>query len=378
MPERHRLIATAAFGTEDLLAAELSELGLAGVRRRRGAVEFRGTLVDALRACIHVRTAMRVLRSLGEVEAAGPDSLYESLRSLPWAEHLDLTHSFAVEVSGQTEGLTHSLYAAQKAKDAIVDSLRAVLGGRPDVNVREPDVRIVLHLRAGRAEVSLDVAGESLHRRGWRSRPHPASLKETLAAAVVLGSGWRGELPLVDPMCGAGTIAIEAALLAAGRPPNARRRFGAERWPGFGATDRRALASLRAEALARPPREHPPIRACDRDPEAVEAARENARQAGVQLDLSVADARELGPSYPPGYVVTNPPYGGHAGGGGGQKQLKTFFHALGRNARGLSGHTLAFLTGSPAFESAFGMRPVGRRKLFNGPIPAQLLVYRVQ
>ncbi|MHB8419582.1 MAG: THUMP domain-containing class I SAM-dependent RNA methyltransferase [Myxococcales bacterium] len=373
-----KLVATAARGTEDLLAAELRALSLARVRQVRGAVTFEGTLAEALRACVELRTAMRVLLSLGELPAPGPEGLYDSLRTLRWTDHLDLRHTFAIEVSGQSEGLTHSLFVAQKAKDAIADSLRAALGARPDVDTRDPDVRIVLHLHAGRAEVSLDVAGDSLHRRGWREAPHRASLKETLAAALLLASGWKGEVPLCDPMCGAGTIAIEAALLAEGRAPNARRRFGAERWPAFGAAERQILGELREAALSRARRERPPIFAGDRDPEAVASARENAKRAGVALELREADARELAPPAPAGTLVSNPPYGGRAGGGGGGKQLKSFFHGLGLAARGWHGWTLAYLAGSEAFESAFGMRPTGRRKLYNGPIPCELLSYRVR
>jgi len=375
---RHRLVATAARGTEDLLAAELRALGMAQVRVVRGAVTFEGTLADALRACVELRTAMRVLLSLADVAAPGADGLYESLRALPWRDHLDLRHTFAIEVSGTSEGLTHSLFVAQKAKDAIADSLRAALGARPDVNTRDPDVAVVLHLHRGRAEVSLDVAGDSLHRRGWRTAPHRASLKETLAAAVVLAAGYAGETPLCDPMCGAGTIAIEAALLAEGRAPNARRRFGAERWPAFGAVERRELAELRAAALSRARRDRPPIFASDRDPEAVAATRENAKRAGVALELSEADVRERPPPAAVGFLVSNPPYGGREGGGGGGKQLKSFFHALGLASRGWHGWTLAFLAGAASFESAFGMRPAGRRRLYNGPIPCELLTYRVR
>ncbi len=377
MPAHHRLVATAAAGTEDLLAGELSALGLPPIHRSRGAVEFQGSLQDALRACLSLRTAMRVLLPIARVPAAGPDSLYASLRALPWQDHLDLRRTFAIEVAGRTEGLDHSLFAAQKAKDAIADALRERLGARPDVDVRDPDVRIVLHLWRGQADVSLDVAGESLHRRGWRARTHRASLRETLAAAVLLGSGFTADRPFIDPMCGAGTIAIEAALLVAGRAPNVFRRFGAERWPAFGEADRRALATLREEARARVRRDGPPIFASDRDPEAVEAARQNARRAGVEIRFSVADARLLAPLDPPGLVASNPPYGGHEGGGGGLKQLKSFYHALGARLRQLSGHTLALLAGSPAFESAFGLRPVSRRALFNGPLPVTLLVYRI-
>ncbi|MHB1843618.1 MAG: THUMP domain-containing class I SAM-dependent RNA methyltransferase [Deltaproteobacteria bacterium] len=370
-----RLVATASRGTESICAGELRGLGLSGVRERVGAVEFSGSLIDGLRACLELRSAMRVLLPFGQVEAPGPEGLYDGLRTLPWHERLDLRRTFAIDVTGQSEGLTHTLFVAQKAKDAIVDALRDRWGARPDVSPKDPDVRIVLHLHKGKADVSFDVAGESLHRRGWRARPHPASLKETLAAAILLASGYTGEVPLVDPMCGAGTIAIEAALLAARRAPNATRRFGAERWPSFGDAERQALARLREEAQARERKDAPPIFASDRDEAAIESARENARRAKVRVELTVADARELSPLSPAGFLVTNPPYGVREGAAGGQKQLKTYFHALGDRYRALHGHTLAFLAGAPSFESAFGMRPVSKKKLWNGPLECELLVY---
>ncbi len=378
MPERFKLVATASRGTEDILADELRALGLTGLRQRRGAVEFRGSLVEGLRACIELRTAMRILLPLGEVPAPDANGLYEGLRTLSWTRHLDLRRTFAIDVSGSSEGLTHTLFVAQKAKDAIVDTLRERFKARPDVNVKDPDVRVVVHLHAGQADISLDLAGESLHRRGYRMRPHPASLKETLAAAIVLASGWRGEVPLADPMCGAGTLAIEAALFAEGRAPNARRRFGAERWPSFGDRERAALEELRQTALARPRKPRAAIQASDRDPEAIESLKQNAKRAGVQLMVSVADVRDFQPLDPPGFVITNPPYGGRAGGGGGGKQLKSFFHAIGMNARTLHGHTLCYLAGSEDFESAFAMRPATTRALYNGPIPCELLTYHVR
>jgi len=375
---RLRLVATAAKGTEDLCAAELRGLGMHSVRPLRGAVEFDGDLVAGLKACLHLRTALRVLLPLGKVPATDPDTLYQGLQEIAWEDHLGLRQTFAIEVAGTTPGLTHSLFVAQRAKDAIVDRLRPKLGGRPNVDTRDPDLRIGLHLSRGQADVSLDLAGDSLHRRGYRQRPHPASLKETLAAAILLACGYEGETPLLDPLCGAGTLAIEAALIAARRAPNESRKFGAERWPTFDASARAALADLRAEARAQVRAPPAPIHASDRDPDAVAAAIANVRGVKLPIRVTEADARTIAPMVPPGLVVANPPYGGRIGGGGGRKQLKTFYHQLGANFRGFGGHQLAFLAGSPDFESAFGLKPFARRKLFNGPIECQLLHYRIR
>jgi len=377
MARRQPLIATAALGTEDLCAAELRALGLPAVRILKGAVEFKGTLLEGLKACLTLRTAMRVLLPLAQVAAPSADGMYQGLKGLPWQDHLSLRSTFAIDVTGESEGLTHSLFVAQKAKDAIVDVLRERLGGRPSVDRAQPDVRVVLHLHRGRADVSLDLAGESLHRRGYRRAQHSAQLKETLAASVLLAAGYTGEQPLCDPMCGSGTLAIEAALIAQNRPPNLDRRFGCERWPSFTDAHRESLALLREELRADLRPQSAAIVASDWDPEAVEAARSNARAASVRVEVREADARELVALSPPGLVVANPPYGGRIGGGGGKKQLKSFYHALGMRWKTLAGHEIAVLSGAPEFESAFGMRPRSRRALFNGPLRCELLTYRV-
>ena len=377
MARRQPLIATAALGTEDLCAAELRALGLPSVRVLKGAVEFKGTLLEGLKACLALRTAMRVLLPLAQVAAPDADGLYAGLTALPWQDHLSLRSTFAIDVTGESEGLTHSLFVAQRAKDAIVDALRARLGGRPSVDRAQPDVRVVLHLHRDRADVSLDLAGDSLHRRGYRRARHAAQLKETLAASVLLAAGYTGERPLCDPMCGSGTLAIEAALISQNRAPNLERHFGCERWPSFTDSQRDSLALLRAELRAAVRPQAAPIVASDWDPEAVEATRSNARAAGVRVEVREADAREIEPLVPPGLVVANPPYGGRIGGGGGKKQLKSFYHALGERWKTLAGHEIAVLSGAPEFESAFGMRPRSRRALFNGPLRCELLVYRV-
>jgi putative N6-adenine-specific DNA methylase len=252
--------------------------------------------------------------------------------------------------------------------------LREKKGFRPDVDPRSPDVLIVAHLSGGQCSVSLDLAGELLSNRGYRVRTVEAPLREALAAAVVLDSGWDGATPLHDPVCGSGTLAIEAALFAARRAPNAERRLACERWPRTAAEDARTLAALREELAARVVKP-PPIFASDRDADAVEATRANARAAGVSLQISQADAREIAPLDPPGQLLLNVPYGDRLEAGG-RKQLKTFYHQLGAALRRLEGHRASILSGSEDFESAFGVRPRGpRRTLWNGPLRCTLYNY---
>lgn len=366
--------ATASAGTEDLLADELRALGLHGVRTGRGGVRFEGSTPDGMRACLWSRIAMRVLLPLAEFPAADAEALYAGARGIRWEDHLDETRTFAVEAVGRTEALGHTHFTALKVKDAVADALRERRGRRPDVNVHDPDVRIVAHLADGRARLALDLAGEPLFKRGWRLAQTEATLKETLAAAILRACGYDGTRPLIDPMCGSGTLAIEAALIAQHHAPGVHRRLGIERWASFDETLRADLRRMRDEARRGVRRGAPPVMARDRDPEAIRAARVNIKRAGLPIQVRQADARDLAALDPPGFVVTNPPWGKRLDGGGRQR-LKTFFWQLGQAWRGLHGHRVAVLAGGPEFESAFGMRPTSRRPLWNGPVRCMLLTY---
>jgi 23S rRNA (guanine2445-N2)-methyltransferase / 23S rRNA (guanine2069-N7)-methyltransferase len=366
--------ATASAGTEDLLADELRALGLRGVRLDRGGVRFEGETVDGLRACLWSRIAMRVLLPLAEFPAVDAEALYAGARQIRWEDHLDETRSFAVEAVGRTQALGHTHFTALKIKDAVADALRERRGVRPDVDARDPDVRIVAHLAGGRVSLALDLAGQPLFKRGWRLAQTEATLKETLAAAILRACGYDGTRPLIDPMCGSGTLAIEATLIAQNHAPAVHRKFGVERWASFDERLRAELRRMREEARRGVRHGAPPIIARDRDPQAVRAAQANIRRAGLPIQVHQADARELAPLEPPGFVVINPPWGKRLEGGGRQR-LKTFFWQLGQAWRGLHGHRLVVLAAGREFESAFGMRPTWRRPLWNGPVRCTLLQY---
>src|SRR5207253_11039726 len=201
----------------------------------------------ALRACLDSRTALRVLEPVGEFPAVTADELYAGAAALPWSELIAKGQTLAVSATGRTEHLTNTHFVEQRVKDAAVDVLRERKGFRPDVDPRAPAVLIVAHLANGKCSVSLDLAGELLSNRGYRVRTVEAPLREALAAAVVLESGWDGTTPLRDPVCGSGTLAIEAALFAARKAPNEKRRLACERSPD----DARIVARLRAEPAAR-------------------------------------------------------------------------------------------------------------------------------
>ncbi|MBN8469374.1 RNA methyltransferase [Corallococcus exiguus] len=378
MAERLALFATAARGTEDLLAEELKELGAKRIRQDRGGVRFMAALDEALNVCLWSRIAMRVLYPLGEFDAKGAQGLYDAVASVPWEEHLTTNVTFAVDANLKDTEHAHSGFVALKVKDAIVDRLRDKLGSRPDVDTRNPDVSVVAHLVKEKLSLSLDLCGDPLHRRGYRVRPTPAPLKENLAAALLRAAGYTGTEALVDPMCGSGTIVIEGALIARKRAPGIGRSFAVERWPHLGTRAKELLADLRADARRNERKVEVPILGFDKSDEALEAADRNVKAArlGEEIQLAEGDATKL-PPLPEsgGLILTNPPYGDRLGSGG-QKGMKTFYFKLGDSLRALPGWRVWVLSGNPAFESAFHARPMARRDVWNGPIPCTLLGYR--
>ncbi|KFE67705.1 THUMP domain-containing class I SAM-dependent RNA methyltransferase [Hyalangium minutum] len=379
MAERLALFATTARGTEDLLAEELRELGARRIRQDRGGVRFLASLDEALRVCLWSRIAMRVLYPLGEFEAHGAEGLYEAAASVPWEEHLTTENTFAVEATLKDSEHSHSGFVALKVKDALVDRMRGTLGARPDVNTRNPDVSVVAHLARERLSLSLDLCGEPLHRRGYRVRPTPAPLKETLAAALLRAARYTGEESVVDPMCGSGTLLIEAGLIARRRAPGIGRSFAVERWPHLGARAKELLEDLRADARRNERKVTVALRGFDKDPEALDAARRNVQAARLSEEIEITEGDATKPLPLPeggGLLITNPPYGERIGTGG-QKGMKSFYFKLGENLRTLDGWRIYVLSGNPAFESAFHARPSARRDVWNGPIPCTLLGYRI-
>jgi putative N6-adenine-specific DNA methylase len=336
-------------------------------------VHFEGELIDAARACLWSRVAVRVLLEVASFDSPDEAALYAGARAVEWHEWMTAKTSLAVRATCRQSRLTHSQYVAQKTKDAIVDDLRERLGARPSVDRRDPDVLVAARVAHDRATLYLDVGGGSLHQRGWRSRGGVAPLRETLAAAVVRLSGWDRQHLLIDPMCGAGTIAIEAAAWARRIAPGlARSRFGFERWASHDDSMRGQLRLLRAEAQAAALSQTPAhIVARDTDASSVNLTRRNARAAGVAIVVEKQDVRRLAPAEPDGFVVTNPPYGVRLG------HEATLYDELARACWRMHGHTIALLAGSPSIARAMGRRPDRWWALHNGPIECRLLVYLV-
>ncbi len=377
MPERLPLFATCSKGTEELLAEELKELGAQRVRQDRGGVRLQANPLEALRVLFHTRIAMRLLWPLAEGEASGAQGLYDAAYQVPWEDHLDTRTTFAVDATLKDSEHKHSGFVALKVKDAIADRLREKLGGRPDVDTRHPALRVMVHLNKQQLSLSLDLAGEPLNRRGYRVEQTQAPLKETLAAAILRAAGYTGEEPLCDPMCGSGTLVLEAAMIAIRRPPGATHSFAVERWPAWEETAKKRLGELRAEA--KEAERAPPflLLGRDREPEAIAASKANAKAGRLAQVVRFEEADALTappPEGAPGLLISNPPYGDRLTAGG-QKGMKTFYFKLSESLSKWNGWRMSFLCGNPAFESAFHKKPSARRKLFNGPLECQQWSY---
>jgi 23S rRNA (guanine2445-N2)-methyltransferase / 23S rRNA (guanine2069-N7)-methyltransferase len=370
-------------GVADLTAAELRECGATQTREFKLGVQFEGSLEVAYRACLWSRTASRVLMPVGMFPAPTPEALYEGASAIDWSEHVAPTGTLAIEFGGSSSGITHTHFGALKTKDAIVDQFRARTGERPSINLEQPDIRIDVRLDRERATVSLDLSGESLHRRAYRARGVAAPLKENLAAAVLLRCGWPAiarEGEFVDPMCGSGTLAIEAALIALDIAPGSmRRHFGFIGWRGH---DKALWQRLIEEAAAK--REASAsrritLRGYDNDPAAVRAAIENVERARLRGYVHI-ERRELAEltresEAPTGLVVTNPPYGERIGD---QEKLQALYETLGQRLREhFEGWKAAVLTGNPPLAKAIGINARRSHTLFNGKIECRLLRFDV-
>jgi putative N6-adenine-specific DNA methylase len=386
-----RFFATCSRGTDGALRAELAALKLPAVRGGRGGVHFEGRLEHAAKACLHSRTAMRVLLELATFPAEDAEALYQGAREVDWTAWLTTRTTLAVEASGSAPGLTHSGFAALKVKDAVVDVLRDKLGARPDVDTADPDVPIVLHLEGGQATLSLDLAGQPLHRRGWRTSTAVAPLKETLAAAVLLLGRVAPDRPFVDPLCGSGTLAIEQALRARRIAPGLDRAFAFQRWPCYRSELQSRWDKLRAQARAEVlPAAPAPILARDLHPKAIEACTRNAHLAGVSADVVIerGDARELTPRFDPGTLCMNPPYGerlmdepgaehDRAAARTKERKLEGFYRGLAEMLGRHAGWSAVVLAGNPLLQKAMGRKPEIDHRLWNGPLEIHLLRYRL-
>ena len=360
-------------GAEELAGAELAALGISDAKPGKGGVAFSTDMGGLYRANLWLRTASRVLVQLALFPCSGPSELYAGVHAIAWQELITPEMTLAVDCSLRDSALTHSGFVALKTKDAIVDRIREACGSRPNVDTALPDVRINVHLHKNICTISLDSSGDSLDRRGYRLERNEAPLRETLAAAVVSLTGWDGSIPLVDPMCGSGTIPVEAALMAANIPPGLQRHFGFQRWLNF---DRVLWDKIYEEAESGI-RKLPLglISGYDLDNRALLLAGRNSAKAGLegQIHFFHAALQEFRPEGDKGVVILNPPYGKRLGE---DDDLRELYCQIGdtmkKYCRGWTGYVL---TGNLELAKYIGLKASRRYVLFNGAVECRLLKY---
>ncbi|MBV0932259.1 bifunctional 23S rRNA (guanine(2069)-N(7))-methyltransferase RlmK/23S rRNA (guanine(2445)-N(2))-methyltransferase RlmL [Marinobacterium weihaiense] len=379
-----KLFITCPKGLENLLQDEIIALGGEGTRQTVAGVYTDGDLALAYRICLWSRLGNRVLMPLAEGEAENADALYQRVQDVDWLAHLRPSGTLTVDFTGRSREINNTHFGALKVKDAVVDQIRTATGQRPTVDRNQPDLRINVHLHRDRVTVALDLSGESLHRRGYRLKAGAAPMKENLAAAVLQRAGWPfadTAAPVLDPMCGSGTLLIEAALMAADVAPGLfRQRFGFSRWLGH---DSRLWSELQAEAEQRRQQGLAQLQArffgFDADENVLGRARENARRAGV-ADRIVFSQRPLEqlaalPENRPGLVVTNPPYGERLGE---TSSLMFLYRTLGERLKaGFVDWQVAVFTGNPDLCKVMKLRADRQYRMFNGAIDSKLLLFKV-
>jgi putative N6-adenine-specific DNA methylase len=375
MHESFEIVGKTLAGLEGVLAGELAALGARDIATGVRLVSFRGDRRLLYRANLWCRTAIRFLRPIRSFPATNERELYNGVRSIDWRQYLDVDGSLAIDPVVHNSFCKHSLYAAQLAKDAIADQFRSRTGRRPSVDLKDPDLRINLHVNQNQVTVHLDSSGDSLHKRGYRAEASEAPINEVLAAGILLLTGWDRAMPLVDPMCGSGTFAIEAARLARNVAPGILRPFAFERWKDY---DRAMHSELDKEARAAA-RDGLPlvIVGSDCDCRVVEIARQNVRNAGVvtSVRIETMDFADLSPPAPPAVLVVNPPYDERMK----VDALPSFYRRIGDTLkRRFDGYTAFVFTGNLEAAKHVGLRTSQRIPLFNGAIECRLLRYEIR
>ncbi len=366
-------VAKTMFGLEEVLANELRNLGADNVEVLYRAVGFTANTELLYKANLHLRTALRILQPIFTFKARNEEELYRGVQKINWSQYMDNDGTLAIDSATSGEIFTHSQYASLKAKDAIVDQFRDRTGTRPDVELRDPDLRVNLHIHGEDCTVSLDTSGESLHRRGYRLDTNPAPINEVLAAGMVLLTGWDGNSHFYDPMCGSGTILIEAAMYALNMPPGMhRKKFAFMNWRNY---DAKLWQKIYDEGLAGINDEFEyKLLGTDILGKTVQIARENIESAKLDEDvrISVKPFEEAIAPGTEGLLIMNPPYG--------ERMLKNdinaFYKMIGDQLKkNFSGWDAWVLSSNMEALKQVGLRPSRRIQLFNGSLDCRFCYY---
>jgi putative N6-adenine-specific DNA methylase len=360
---------------EEVLAREIEEIGGQDIEIGKRIVSFEGSMKQVYRANYELRTAIRVLIPIQSFKARDERELYQNVGKIDWTEYMEVNQTFAIDsVVHNTPAFNHTKYAAFKAKDAIVDQFREKFGRRPNVNVDQPDLRLNLYISNGQASMAVDSSGDSLHKRNYRTQTGPAPINEVLAAGLVMLSGWKGDRLFLDPMCGTGTILIEAASYAWNMPPQLNRKeFGFMKWPNF---DRKLWKEVVEKAKSRIKDSGPVIMGSDKDFKSIKIAEQNIEAAGMEGKIQVQRKKfeKLTPPEGPGMLIMNPPYDERLGIDDIGALYKMIGDQLKQNYAGFEAWVIS--SNKEAFKQV-GLRASKKMKLYNGPLECRYQRYEM-
>lgn len=372
--ETVKLVAKTLFGLETVLAKELEAIGAKQVTPGIRAVYFQGSKKTMYRANLECRTAIRILQVVDTFKVYNEQQLYEQMKAFNWLHYLHLDQTFAVDAAISSQYFNHSKYVALKTKDALVDRFREEKGARPNVNVMTPTLRINVHIQDRDCTLSLDSSGDSLHKRGYRIHGLDAPINEVLAAGMIGLSGWQGDRPFLDPMCGSGTLVIEAALKAYNIPPNlGRKGFGFQQWGNYDAATWQEVVS---EARANIKEKAVPIVGADKNLRAIRAAEENVQNAGLsgKIRLIKKDFARLDPPFENGIIITNPPYDERLI----KDDINRFYTMIGdRLKQAYTGYEAWIISSNLEALKNLGLRPAQKTKLYNGALECKYQQYEL-
>ncbi|MDB3997946.1 THUMP domain-containing protein [Flavobacteriaceae bacterium] len=374
MEQNFKMLAKTFFGFEEILAKELKQLGAQEVEIGNRAVSFVGDKGFMYKANLCLRTALKILKPIHTATIQSDQDLYQLFYDFPWTEYLDVDSKFVIDSVVYGEIFNHSQYASQKAKDGLVDQFRDQFEARPSVEMNRPDLRINLHIQNDQCTISLDSSGASLHHRGYRTATNIAPLNEVLAAGLIQLSGWQGNTDFYDPMCGSGTIIIEAALFACNIPVNINRKsFAFEKWKDWDESLFETIKNSQLKKISNPAIK---IKGSDKAPSAIEKALQNVENANLsdfisleKKDFFQVEKETKGPLH----LLTNPPYGERLEG-----DMNMLYQGIGDAFKQSFPNTQAWMISSNMEALKFvGLRPSRQIKLFNGKLESRLLLYPI-
>ena len=365
------LIAKTFMGLEPVLAKELTQLGANNVQIGRRMVSFTGDKEMMYRANFQLHTAIRILKPIARFKARSADEVYEEVKKIDWSKYIEKGKTFSVDSVVYSEEFRNSRFVTYKVKDAIVDQFRENTGTRPNISVSNPDIRLNIHIAEADATLSLDSSGESLHRRGYRQESVEAPLNEVLAAGMILMTGWRGETDFIDPMCGSGTLLVEAALIAHNMSPGIfRKEFAFEKWPDFDAELFDTIYN--DDSQEREFTHH--IYGYDVDMKAVNTANLNVRAAGLSKDITIsqADFKDFTQPAEKSIIVMNPPYGERIS----TPNLLNTYKMIGeRFKKAFAGNEAWVLSYREECFEQIGLKPSIKIPVFNGSLECEFRKY---